>query len=55
LTGITVWLVVYGLISVLRGEEQLKYYDITGGSATELRESLDRQRQSAPTGCRMTR
>jgi predicted secreted Zn-dependent protease len=50
LTGITVWLVVYGLSCMLRGEEQLKYYDITGSSATQLRESLDRQRPVGPDG-----
>ena len=51
-TGVTGFavLVVYGLTSVLRGAEQIKHYDIKGGSAAELRESLNRQRPVGPDG-----
>jgi predicted secreted Zn-dependent protease len=54
-TGVTclaVWLVVYGLTCVVRGAEQIKYYDIAGDSTTELRESLNRQRPVGPDGVR---
>jgi predicted secreted Zn-dependent protease len=49
-TAFTVWLLASGLTCALRGADEIKYYDVAGNSATELRESLNRQRPVGPDG-----
>ena len=50
LTGFTMWIALVGFTWVVSGAEQTKSYEITGGSVTQLRESLNRQRPVGPDG-----
>jgi len=49
-TGLIVWTVLSAFTWTLRGAEQTKYYEISGSSVTQLRESLNQKRPVSRDG-----